>query len=87
MYNIMVRVTPGSVSKLATAAGGIGIVLLTFHAVTYVQYVDDIGVLEKKGDDMTADVPLGLLLPIPTLPSLKIVIASLAALFIVPLFL
>ena len=77
MYNIMVRVTPGSVSKLATAAGGIGIVLLTFHAVTYVQYVDDIGVLEKKGDDMTADVPLGLLLPIEGLASLLLFVAGL----------
>ena len=48
MYNIMVRVTPGSVSKLGTAIGGIGIILLTFHAVTYTQYVDDINVLSKK---------------------------------------
>ena len=57
MYNIMVRVTPGSVSKLATAVGGIGIVLLTFHAVTYVQYVDDINILQNKqgGEGDTQD--------------------------------
>ncbi len=79
MYNIMVRVTPGSVSKLATAVGGIGIVLLTFHAVTYVQYVDDINILQNKqgGEGDTQDVPLELLLPLEGLASLLLFIGGL----------
>jgi hypothetical protein len=72
----MVRVTPDTVSKLGTAVGGIGLVLLTFHAVTYTEYVDDIGILEKKGGDATADVPLGLLLPIEVLASVLLFVAG-----------
>ena len=78
MYNIMVRVTSGSVSKLATAVGGIGLVLVTFHAVTYTQYVDDINILQNKetsaGD--TSDVPLELLLPLEGLASLCLFVAG-----------
>ena len=73
----MGKVTPPQVKMLGTTIAGVGLIALSFYAVTYVQYYDDIGSLEKKGDNSdgddiltTADLPLGLLLQIEILGAL-----------------
>ena len=64
----MGKVTPTKVRGLGTIMTGTGLIA-PFYLVTYIQYYDDIGILEKKGDNSdgddiltTADLPLGLLL-------------------------
>ena len=65
----MVKVTPSSVKNLGTGIAGIGLLGLSFFVLTYLQFYDDIGILEKKGNNLdsngavlsTDDMPLGLL--------------------------
>ena len=47
----MGKVTPVKVRGLGIAIAGIGLIALSFYVTTYVQYYDDIGSLEKKGDN------------------------------------
>ena len=87
MYN-MGKVTPTKVRGLGTIITGIGLITLSFYLVTYIQYYDDIGILEKKGDNSdgddiltTADLPLGLLLQIEILGALILSLGGIFGIF------
>tara|TARA_E500000331_G_C17253355_1_gene712087 strand:+ start:641 stop:1813 length:1173 start_codon:yes stop_codon:yes gene_type:complete len=84
----MGKVTPVKVRGLGIAIAGIGLIALSFFLTTYVQYYDDIGSLEKKGDNSegdqiltTADLPLGLLLQIEILGALILTFGGMFGVF------
>lgn len=82
----MSKVRPSNVKTLATSVAGLGLVSLAFFVLTYIQYYDDIGSLEKKGDNTdsdgsiltTADLPLGLLLQIEMLGSVILTLGGIS---------
>jgi hypothetical protein len=85
----MVKVTPSSVKNLGTGIAGIGLLGLSFFVLTYLQFYDDIGILEKKGNNLdsngavlsTDDMPLGLLLQGEMLGSALLVVGGLFGIF------
>ena len=85
----MVKVTPSSVKNLGTGIAGIGLLGLSFFVLTYIQFYEDIGILEKKGNNMdsdgsilsTDDMPLGLLLQGEMLGAALLVVGGIMGIF------
>ena len=54
----MVKATPDTIKNMGTGIAGIGLIGLAFFVLTYVQFYDDIGILEKRGsnEDSNGDI-------------------------------
>jgi len=85
----MVKATPDSVKNMGTGIAGIGLIGLAFFVLTYIQFYDDIGILEKRGSNedsngdilTTADMPLGMLLQLEMLGALVMCLGGLFGVF------